>query len=107
LEWIVIKIHSVSTHWSENHRQSYIRHAIREYQIHKSLHHPNVTALLDVFEINESSFATVLEYCEEGSLEEYTQSRDENRLPEKEAKLIITMLVAGLKYLNDRKLPVM
>ncbi len=42
-------------------KQSYIKHATREYQIHKAMSHARVVALYDVFEINHDSFATVLE----------------------------------------------
>ena len=31
------------------------RHALREYNIHKTLHHPNIVTLYDVFEIDTNS----------------------------------------------------
>ena len=36
---------------------------IPRYEIHKDLEHDNVTRLHDVFEIDENSFCTVMEYC--------------------------------------------
>lgn len=41
---------------------------VREYQIHKALAHPRVVALLDIFEIDTASFATVLEVAAGGDL---------------------------------------
>lgn len=47
------------------------RHALREYNIHKSLNHPRVVKLFDVFEIDANSFCTVLEYCDGHDLDFY------------------------------------
>lgn len=47
------------------------RHALREYNIHKSLDHPRVVKLYDVFEIDANSFCTVLEYCDGHDLDFY------------------------------------
>ena len=35
----------------------------REYTIQQDLMHPRVVQLYEVFEIDDNSFATVLEYC--------------------------------------------
>ena len=59
-----MKIHQLNPHWNEAKKQNYTKHATREYEIHKSLSHPNIVRLLDVFEIDQDSFATVLELCE-------------------------------------------
>lgn len=40
-----------------------MRHAVREYTIHRALQHPNIVELVDVFEIDMNSFATVLQFC--------------------------------------------
>lgn len=57
------KLHGLNAQWSEEKKQSYIRHAIREYNIHKTLVHPNIVRLWDIFEIDHNTFCTVLEYC--------------------------------------------
>lgn len=49
--------------WTEEKKQNYMKHATREYAIHREMSHPRVVRLFDVFEIDSSSFATVLEYC--------------------------------------------
>lgn len=50
---------------------SVLRHALREYNIHKLLDHPRVVKLYDVFEIDANSFCTVLEYCDGHDLDFY------------------------------------
>ena len=42
---------------------------VREYNIHKQLRHPRIVALLDIFEIDNNTFATVLELCGGGDLD--------------------------------------
>lgn len=42
---------------------------MREYEITKGLVHPRVVRLLDIFEIDDCSFGTVLEVCEGGDLD--------------------------------------
>lgn len=99
--YVACKIHQLSSSWSAAKRNNYIKHATREYEIHKDLKHErivelfgafcccycppvndfglsvfvNITAVavaliwvlsapaVDVFEIDPSSFCTVLEYC--------------------------------------------
>jgi tousled-like kinase len=60
---VACKLHGLNAQWSEEKKQSYIRHAIREYNIHKTLVHPNIVRLWDIFEIDQNTFCTVLEYC--------------------------------------------
>lgn len=62
-KYVACKLHGLNAQWSEEKKQSYIRHAIREYNIHKTLVHPNIVRLWDIFEIDHNTFCTVLEYC--------------------------------------------
>ena len=96
---VAIKIHQLSVHWTDAKKQNYIRHATREYAIHKSLQHPRVVRLFDVFEIDANSFATAMEYCDGGDLDLILKSK--TSLPEKEARSILLQVLTGLKYLND------
>lgn len=65
----------------------FLRHALREYNIHKALDHPRVVKLYDVFEIDANSFCTVLEYCDGHDLDFYLKQH--KTIPEKEARAII------------------
>lgn len=58
-----VKIHQLNQAWTEEKKQNYMKHATREYAIHREMSHPRVVRLFDVFEIDSASFATVLEYC--------------------------------------------
>jgi serine/threonine protein kinase len=48
-----------------------VKHAVREYNIHKALAHTRIVALLDIFEIDTNTFATVLELCKGGDLDSH------------------------------------
>jgi len=51
--------------------------------------------------MNGNSFCTVLELCSGPDL--YSYMKLHKTLPEKEAKLIISQILSGLKYLNEFK----
>ena len=67
---VAVKVHQLNPTWSEERKQSYIKHVTREYTIHRDMKHPRVVQLFDVFEIDINSFATVLEYCKGIDLDE-------------------------------------
>ena len=95
---VAVKIHQLSSQWSESKKASYVKHSVREYHIHKGLCHPRIVSLLDIFEIDNNTFATVLEHCSGGDLEGYVKAHE--TLPEKEAKSIVAQIISGLLYLN-------
>eukprot|EP00948_MAST-09A_sp_MAST-9A-sp1_P000768 g768.t1 len=95
---VAVKVHALNSSWSEAKKQNYTKHATREYNIHKSLYHPRIVRLLDVFEIDRNSFATVLEYCEGTDLDR--RLKEEGKLPELEARSILIQILSGLLYLN-------
>lgn len=70
LREVAVKVHQVTTNWSDERKASFIKHVTREYTIHREMRHPRVVQLFDVFEIDNSSFATVLEYCKGIDLDE-------------------------------------
>ncbi|KAJ7296141.1 hypothetical protein O6H91_Y141400 [Diphasiastrum complanatum] len=98
--YVACKLHSLNAQWSEEKKQSYIRHAIREYNIHKNLNHSNIVRLWDIFEIDHNTFCTVLEYCDGKDLDAVLKSSP--ILPEREARSILVQLFSGLAYLNKR-----
>ena len=65
------KIHQLNKDWKDDKKANYIKHALREYNIHKNLQHPRIVQLFDVFEIDANSFCTVLEYCDGHDLDFY------------------------------------
>ncbi|KAL5218290.1 hypothetical protein ABZP36_018974 [Zizania latifolia] len=99
-KYVACKLHGLNAQWSEEKKKSYIRHAIREYNIHKTLVHPNIVRLWDTFEIDHNTFCTVLEYCSGKDLDAVLKATP--ILSEKEARIIIVQIFQGLVYLNKR-----
>ena len=98
------KIHQLCSSWSEERKKNYFKHAVREYKIHKNIKHPRVVSLFDVFEIDDNSFCTVLEFCNDSDLD--LKLKSNRRLTEREAKAIIIQIFQGLKYLNEQSRPI-
>ncbi|KAL2316969.1 hypothetical protein Fmac_030845 [Flemingia macrophylla] len=98
--YVACKLHGLNAQWSEEKKQSYIRHAIREYNIHKTLVHHHIVRLWDIFEIDQNTFCTVLEYCSGKDLDAILKATP--ILPEREAKVIIVQIFQGLIYMNKR-----
>lgn len=55
--------------------------------------------MLDIFELDSCTFATVLELCEGGDLDLHLQRH--HVLPEKEGRAIASQIFDGLSYLNS------
>ncbi|KAK4279200.1 hypothetical protein QN277_016941 [Acacia crassicarpa] len=98
--YVACKLHGLNAQWSEEKKQSYIRHAIREYNIHKTLVHHHIVRLWDIFEIDHNTFCTVLEYCSGKDLDAVLKATP--ILPEREARVILVQVFQGLVYLNKR-----
>ncbi|XP_026425113.1 serine/threonine-protein kinase TOUSLED-like isoform X1 [Papaver somniferum] len=98
--YVACKLHGLNAQWSEEKKQSYIRHAIREYNIHKTLVHHHIVRLWDIFEIDHNTFCTVLEYCSGKDLDAVLKGTPV--LPEREAKIVVVQIFQGLVYLNKR-----
>ena len=60
--------------------------------------HENIVKLIDVFEIDHDSFATVLELCEGEDLD--MRLKRNGKLQEREARSILIQVMRGLLYLN-------
>eukprot|EP01117_Protostelium_nocturnum_P012976 TRINITY_DN4804_c0_g1_i1.p1 TRINITY_DN4804_c0_g1~~TRINITY_DN4804_c0_g1_i1.p1 ORF type:complete len:683 (+),score=211.14 TRINITY_DN4804_c0_g1_i1:73-2121(+) len=104
MQYVACKIHQLNTMWPEKKKENYMKHALRESEIHKSVVHNRIVRLYDVFEINENSFCTILEYCNGQDLDIYLKTQ--SFLTEREAKSIITQIFSGLAYLNELKKPI-
>lgn len=70
----------------------------REYEIHRDVRHPRIVSLYDVFEIDNNSFATVLECCNGTDLD--TLLKERKTLPERHARAILLQILSGMKYLS-------
>lgn len=102
--YVACKIHQLNKDWKQEKKDNYVKHALREYDIHKKLEHPRIVRLFDVFEIDTSSFCTVLEYCDGHDLDFYLKQH--KCIPEREARSIVMQIVNALKYLNEIKPPI-
>nr|XP_006811162.1 PREDICTED: serine/threonine-protein kinase tousled-like 2-like [Saccoglossus kowalevskii] len=102
--YVACKVHQLNKDWKEDKKANYIKHALREYNIHKTLDHPRIVKLYDVFEIDSNSFCTVLEYCNGNDLDFHLKQN--KMVPEKEARSIILQTVSALRYLNEIKPPI-
>ena len=96
------KIHRFDDTWSRSMQANYIKHALRENQTHQKLNHPRIVKHYDTIEMDNNAFCTVLELCKGPDLSEYLKVN--GWIPEKEAKLITSQIISGLKYLNEMKI---
>ena len=97
--YVACKLNQLNQNWKEEIKNNYIKHTIRENQIHRNINHPKIVKLLDTIEIDNNSFCTILEYCSGPDLSTYIKNN--KFIPEKEAKLIIYQILQGLIYLNN------
>ena len=100
MKFVACKIHQLNPHWSLNSRSNYIRHALRENQVHRFLKHLNIVEHFDSVEIDSNSFCTILEYCNGPDLSTYIKQN--KSLSEKEAKMIVKQILSGLLFLNKK-----
>ncbi|CAF3748490.1 unnamed protein product [Rotaria sordida] len=101
--YVACKIHQLNKEWKDEKKVNYIKHAVREYNIHKHLENKRIVKLFDVFEIDTNSFCTVLEYCDGNDLDFFLKQN--KTIPEKEARSIIMQTINALKYLNSEIKP--
>ena len=97
--YVACKLNQLNQNWKEEIKDSYIKHTIRENQIHKNINHNRIVKLFDTIEIDDNSFCTVLEYCSGPDLSTYM--KENKYISEKEAKSIILQILEGLIYLNN------
>mmetsp|Transcript_66350 Transcript_66350/g.154164 ORF Transcript_66350/g.154164 Transcript_66350/m.154164 type:complete len:663 (+) Transcript_66350:81-2069(+) len=96
--YCAVKIHELGKDMSDQQRQSFVRRAMREYDIQKTLNHPRVVLLQDCFPISTKAFGTVLELCEGETLDEHMKRC--GAVPEREARGIVIQILSGLRYMN-------
>jgi len=131
---VACKIHQLNEQWPEEKKANYVKHALREYDIHKSLvcdrsayfcvlnyhqNHARIVRLFDVFPIDNNCFVTVLELCDGYDLDFYLKQRKTlDEVPrlllsllhsfcfQSEARLIIVQLCRALLYLQEQPQPI-
>jgi tousled-like kinase len=99
LKEVAVKIHQLDPRWPDSKKENYTKHVSREYEIHRSVRHPRIVSLFDVFEIDNNSFATVLECCNGTDLD--TLLKTKKRLPERQARAILLQILSGMRYLSE------
>ncbi|UJR30908.1 hypothetical protein I4U23_018418 [Adineta vaga] len=97
--YVAVKVHQLNKEWKEEKKANYIKHALRECDILKTLDHPRIVRLYDVFEIDTDSFCTVLEYIEGNDIDFFLKQH--KIIPEKEARSVVMQTVSALRYLNN------
>jgi tousled-like kinase len=102
--FVACKIHQLNKDWKDDKKANYIKHALREYNIHKALEQARIVNLFDVFEIDANSFCTVLEYCDGHDLDFHLKQH--KTIPEREARSIVMQVTSALRYLNEIKPPI-
>ena len=98
--YIAIKFHQLNTSWPEAIKSNYIKHALRENNIHRELNHPRIVKHFDTLEIDNNCFCTVLEYCPGEDLHQYLKKC--KTFTEKEARSVMQQIYSALKYLNEQ-----
>lgn len=95
---LAIKFHQLNPNWAEALKANYIKHALRENQIHRELDSPRIVKHYETLEVDSNCFCTVLEYCPGEDLNTYLKRC--KVLPEREARYIMLQVFAALNYLN-------
>ena len=98
-KYVACKLIQLNENWSEQIKQSYLKHTIRENLILKKLNHKKIVKLYDTIEIDENSFCNILEYCSGNNLAIYIKKN--GLVSEKIAKIIIHQILEALLYLNN------
>ena len=99
--FVAVKIHEMKRDMSDDAKEQYVKHTLREYAIHRTLKHPRIVRLYDYFTIDEEAFGTVLEYCEGVDLD--THLKAHGAMSEKEARGVLIQVWSALRYLNMGK----
>merc|ERR1719331_1556364 len=102
--YCAVKIHEVSKEETEEQRATYIRHALREYEIQKKIDHPRIVQLFDRFIIDQHAFGTVMTYSEGEDLDTFLKAN--GVLTEKEARGVMIQIFSGLKVLHAAEKPI-
>lgn len=97
--FVACKVHQLASNWSEARKQNFLRHMLRENEIHSKLAHPRILRAHDSFSLDNLTVVSVLDLCDGSDLD--VVLRKNGALPEREARSIIAQVFAGLVYLDE------
>ena len=97
-EYVACKLHHVDKSWGDARKEAFIRHVEREIDITVGVNHPRIVETYAAFELDHSSFVSVMPYCNGASLAEML--RKHGALPERDAKSILVGVLHGLRHLH-------
>ncbi|CAG0915713.1 unnamed protein product [Notodromas monacha] len=100
LKYVAFKIQELEA-VEEAHKEDQQRRIKRECNIHKILDHRHIVKQFDNFWVNEDLCCTVMEYCTGRDLDFYIKQN--GRIPESEARMLVMQMASALKYLNEIK----
>lgn len=103
-QYVACKIHRINKEWSTSTRENYVKHAKRELDIMKTLDHPRLTKLFNIFEQDASTFVSVQELSEGTDLDTYLKRY--GRMREPDARIIMIQLIAALRHLAELESPI-
>ncbi|GKT26394.1 hypothetical protein ADUPG1_013346 [Aduncisulcus paluster] len=107
MRFCAVKLSEISSTWSQNHRAFFVRHAVRESDVLKTLtsmtHHNHVVRLYDGFTLGDDCLVLVLEYCGGGDLFNYMRSCG-GKLSESEVKGIVRQVCSALFHLHSNNI---
>ena len=87
-------------------QSNFVKHLLREQEIHKKLEHKNIARLYDTIKLEDKNnvvVASILELCEGPDLHQYIKKH--KNLEEKEARFVVKQVLSALYYMNhlDKK----
>lgn len=100
-QYVACKVYLLKQNWSKEICENYIKHTFREIEIHKMIECSKIIKQLDVFDIDGTSYCTVLEFCNGSDLGTYMKLN--KILSEKEVQNITRQILIGLDYLSQQK----
>ena len=102
--YVACKIHHIQSSWTAQTRAHYLRHAERELEIQRHLSHVRVTKLFDVFQQDDNTFVSVMDFSGGEDLD--LLLKRERTLKEADARIIMVQLLAALRHMAEQERPI-
>jgi len=98
---VACKLHHISRDWGDARKEAFVRHVEREIDITAVIEHPRIVETFAAFEIDKSTFVSVMPFCNGGSLADLLKKH--GPLAEKDARSVITQVLLGLRHLHSQR----